>query len=95
MPDIVIPGEQLEQTEQALTRTLDFIKSERIPGDLNRILGDGPLADAARNFDSRWADGREQLERQCTDVRKAIDQIMDGFGQTDTQSSESLQAVQG
>jgi len=91
MADISIPGTELEAAHAAMVRVVSFIDSERIPGDLDSMLGPGPLAGAARQFDSRWGDGRFQLKKQCTEIRKAIDQVLQGFGETDANSAAALE----
>lgn len=90
MVDIRIPGEELEAAHAAMGDVISFVDSERIPGDLESMLGPGLLADAARRFDSRWGDGRFQLKKQCTEIRKAIDQVLQGFGETDESSAAAL-----
>lgn len=94
MADISIPGEELAAAHAAMGDVITFIDSERIPGDLETMLGPGLLADAARSFDSRWDDGRFQLKKQCIEIRKAIDQVQQGFNDTDASSSAALEGGQ-
>jgi len=90
MAEIVVPGEELEAASEALTRTLAFVDSERIPGDIDAILGGGSLSDAARRFDADWSDGRFQLRKQGKAINEAIEKIQRGFGDTDVNTANSL-----
>ncbi|GIF77730.1 hypothetical protein [Asanoa siamensis] len=91
MAEIVVPGEELAAASEALTRTLAFIDSERIPGDIKAILGGGALSEAAGRFDSDWDDGRFQLKKQGKAINEAIEKIQRAFGDTDTNTANSLQ----
>jgi hypothetical protein len=89
MSDIFIPGDDLDAVSRSLTVVLDHIDTTAGGVDLSAVLG-YPLIDAANDFESRWADGRIQLKRQCEGIRKAVDQIRTTMQQTDDQAAANL-----
>ncbi|AXI77404.1 hypothetical protein [Peterkaempfera bronchialis] len=89
MADIRIPGDELEQVSQALGFVLDHIDTGNSGVDLDRALG-YPLIHQGNHFESRWSDGRFQLNKQCTTIKKAVDDILTQFKDTDDQAAAHL-----
>lgn len=89
MADINIPGAELEEVSRSLGFVLDHIDTTASGIDIDQAVG-YPLAHPAEHFERRWRDGRAQLHRQCSDVKKAIDQILEQFGKTDDQAASNL-----
>jgi hypothetical protein len=90
MADIKIPGSELEEVSRSLGFVLDNIDTDKSGIDLDRAVG-YPLVDQGDNFERRWEDGREQLHRQCDAIKKAVDQILEQFKDTDDKAVAHLE----
>ncbi|WP_440070633.1 hypothetical protein [Streptosporangium sp. OZ121] len=90
MADIKIPGSELEEVSRSLGFVLDHIDTDRSGIDIDRAVG-YPLVDQGEHFESRWNDGRKQLHRQCEAIKKAVDQILETFKDTDDKAVAHLE----
>ncbi|MFF3437693.1 hypothetical protein [Streptosporangium sp. NPDC002721] len=90
MADIKVPGSELEEVSRSLGFVLDHIDTDRSGIDIDRAVG-YPLVDQGEHFESRWNDGRKQLHRQCEAIKKAVDQILETFKDTDDKAVAHLE----
>ncbi|QIQ06459.1 hypothetical protein [Streptomyces liangshanensis] len=89
MADIFIPGDELDDARQALSFVLDHIDIQANEFDFPAMFGPG-LRNAAQNFDDKWNDGRERLQKQVKEIKKAMDSIADEFAKTDNDAASNL-----
>ncbi|MFC4533531.1 hypothetical protein [Sphaerisporangium dianthi] len=90
MADINIPDAELKEVSRSLGFVLDHIDIGKSGIDFDRAVG-YPLIDQADHFESRWKDGRNQLHRQCEAIKKAVDQIVEKYKETDDKSVAHLE----
>ncbi|MFQ6144463.1 hypothetical protein ACLMNJ_15510 [Streptomyces seoulensis] len=89
--DISIPGEELQQVRDLLSRVHDHIDTGRDSFDFDRALG--PRSSdhrAAQHFESKWNDGKHQLQKQIQSVGDAVGNILDSFQKADQDAAANL-----
>lgn len=91
MTDIRVPLEELERAIARLSNVLDLLENGTRPPELDGMLGGAPdVLDAAKHFDTRWKDGREQLLVEGQEIRNKIREVIDAFISTDDRLTESF-----
>jgi hypothetical protein len=93
MPEINIPGDELETASSNMQQVLNlFGDSGGSPPDLETALGasDTLVSGAANHFDSRWSAGRSQLKDEGQKIIDALNQIISAFTDTDNNLGNQL-----
>ncbi|MDX3053967.1 hypothetical protein PV394_02235 [Streptomyces sp. NE06-03E] len=88
--DVSIPGDELREAQDMLGVVHDLIDIGRNTFDFDAAFGRELSRGGARNFESRWEDGKFQLKRQIVGVKDAIGSIVDAFEKTDQDAAAHL-----
>lgn len=97
MTAINIPGDDIESAQNNLQQVLQLLgnKSASVP-DLDEALGGDKVANpAGKEFESRWSDGRTQLQQEGQDIVSALKKIISTFTDTDNQTAGQLTSSNG
>jgi hypothetical protein len=93
MPEINIPGDELETVSGSMQQVLNlFGDAGGTPPDLQTALGaaDTLVSGTANHFDSRWGTGRSQLKDEGQKIIDAITKIITQFTDTDNGLGDQL-----
>lgn len=88
--DVNIPGSELKEAQDMLGFVHDFIDIGRNTFDFDAAFGRDLSHGAARNFENKWNDGKQQLQKQVQGIKDAIGDILDSFEKTDQDAVSNL-----
>jgi hypothetical protein len=81
--DIHIPVSELDESKDTLGFVHDFIDIGHHTFDFDAAFGPELSRGSAQNFENRWEDGKQRLQKQVAGIRDAIGDILDTFAKTD------------
>jgi len=93
MPEINIPGDELQDASNNLQEVLQLFGNTNTSGlDLTDALGasDTLVTGAAENFNSEWNTGQSQIQSDGQTIIDSINQIISTFADTDNNLADSL-----
>lgn len=93
MTEINIPGDELQTASNNMQQVLQlFDNSSTSVPNLEIALGisDTLVSKTAKNFDSRWNDGRSQLKDEGQKIIDAMNKIISTFTDTDNNLAANL-----
>ncbi|QMU76798.1 hypothetical protein GXW83_14685 [Streptacidiphilus sp. PB12-B1b] len=93
--DVNIPGDELLEAQSMLGFVHDFIDIGHNTFDFDAAFGPELSRGAAQNFENKWNDGKQQLQKQVESVKDAIGSILDAFTKTDQDAAQNLDEGQG
>ena len=91
MPDVFIKMSELEKVKTSLDAIVEEFdnassNSEGLESDIGDPFDMSTLRNKARDFEERWDIKRDELKESLEKVGKHLKDIIDGFGEWDTEA---------